>query len=171
MTFLPRHPLFIAIAIATLLSTAARCVAEPGPSEKSRKLHAATPLESAETPSVAKEWAQVPEILSRIHPPLIPDREFSIAQFGATADGKQDCSEAIAKAIAAATKAGGGRVTVPAGEYLTGPIHLKSRIELHLDGGATLKFTTDPKAYLPAVRSWFEGMECYNYSPLIRVRG
>ena len=56
---------------------------------------------------------------------------------------------------------------VPAGEYLTGPIQLKSKIELHLDHGATLKFKTDPKAYLPAVRSWFEGMECYNYSPLI----
>jgi len=116
-------------------------------------------------PSVAREWAQVPEILSRIYPPLIPGREFSIVDFGAAA-GK-DSSEAIAKTIEAAAQAGGGRVIVPAGEYLTGPIQLKSKIELHLDGGATLKFKTDPKAYLPAVRSWFEGMECFNYSPLI----
>jgi len=123
----------------------------------------------AAKPSVAKEWAQVPEILSRIYAPLIPGREFSIVDFGAAA-GK-DSSEAIAKAIAAASEAGGGRVIVPAGEYLTGPIHLKSKIELHLDGGATLKFKTDPKAYLPAVRSWFEGMECYNYSPLIYAYG
>jgi unsaturated rhamnogalacturonyl hydrolase len=120
---------------------------------------------SAAKPSVAKEWAQMSTILARIYPPLIPGREFSIVDFGA-ASGK-DASEAIAKAIEAATKAGGGRVIVPAGEYLTGPIQLKSKIELHLDGGATLKFKTDPKAYLPAVRSWFEGMECYNYSPLI----
>ncbi|MES2920343.1 MAG: glycoside hydrolase family 88 protein [Verrucomicrobiota bacterium] len=120
---------------------------------------------AAAKPSVAKEWAQVPEILSRIKPPTIPGREFSIVDFGAAAG--RDCSEAISKAIAAASAAGGGRVIVPAGEYLTGPIHLKSRIELHLDGGATLKFKTDPQAYLPAVRSWFEGMECYNYSPLI----
>ena len=116
-------------------------------------------------PSVAREWERVPEILSRIKPPVIPRREFPITDFGAAA-GK-DCSAAISKAIEAASMAGGGRVTVPAGEYLTGPIHLKSKIELHLDGGATLKFKTDPQAYLPAVRTFFEGMECYNYSPLI----
>jgi len=125
--------------------------------------------EQAETksnkPPVAKEWAQVPEILARIHPPLIPGREFSIVDFGAAAG--TDYSGAITKAIEAAAEAGGGRVIVPAGEYLTGPIRLKSRIELHLDAGATLKFKTDPKAYLPVVRSWFEGMECFNYSPLI----
>ena len=121
--------------------------------------------------SVGKEWAQVPEILSRIYAPLIPGREFSITEFGAAADGRTDCSGAIAKAIEAAVSAGGGRVIVPAGEYLTGPIQLKSKIELHLDGGATLKFKTDPKAYLPAVRSWFEGMECFNYSPLIYAYG
>jgi len=121
----------------------------------------------AAKPSIAQEWSQVPEILSRIYPPLIPGREFSIVDFGASANGKTDASAAIAKAIEAASQAGGGRVIVPAGEYLTGPIHLKSRIELHLDHGATLKFKTDPDAYLPAVRSWFEGMECFNYSPLI----
>jgi unsaturated rhamnogalacturonyl hydrolase len=44
---------------------------------------------------------------------------------------------------------------------------LRSNVELHLDRGAVLKFTTDPKAYLPAVFTRFEGMECYNYSPLI----
>ncbi len=119
----------------------------------------------AAKPSVAKEWAQVPEILSRIKPPVIPAHEFPITDFGAAAD--KDASEAIAQAIEAASNAGGGRVSVPAGEYLTGPIHLKSKIELHLEGGATLKFKTDPKAYLPAVRTWFEGMECFNYSPLI----
>jgi unsaturated rhamnogalacturonyl hydrolase len=118
-------------------------------------------------PSVAKEWSQVPEILARIAPPAIPGREFSILDFGAAADGKTDCTAAIARAIDAAAKAGGGRVVVPAGEYLTGTIHLRSKINLHLDGGATLKFSTDPNAYLPAVRTRFEGMECWNYSPLI----
>jgi len=118
-------------------------------------------------PSAAKEWDQVPGILARIKAPVFPDREFPITQYGANADGETDASSAIAQAIAACHQAGGGRVLVPAGEYLTGPIHLKSGVNLHLDHGATLKFKTDPKAYLPAVRSWFEGMECYNYSPLI----
>jgi len=121
--------------------------------------------------SVAPEWAKLDEILARIFPPLIPGREFSIVDFGAAADGKTDSSLAIAKAIEAASQAGGGRVVVPAGEYLTGPIHLKSRIELHLDGGATLKFKTDAEAYLPPVFTRFEGMECWNYSPLIYAFG
>lgn len=121
----------------------------------------------ATKPSVAKEWEQVPTILARIYPPAFPGREFSIVDFDAAADGKTDCTEAIRKAIAACVQAGGGRVIVPAGEFLTGPIHLKSKVNLHLDGGATLKFTTDPKAYLAAVFTRFEGMECWNYSPLI----
>jgi unsaturated rhamnogalacturonyl hydrolase len=117
--------------------------------------------------SAAPEWEQVGGILARIKAPTFPDVEFPITKYGAAADGKTDASKAIVQAIAACHQAGGGRVVVPAGEYLTGPIQLKSGVNLHLDHGATLKFKTDPAAYLPAVRSWFEGMECFNYSPLI----
>ncbi len=119
----------------------------------------------APTQSVAPEWERVPEILARIRPPVFPAREFPITDYGAAAGA--DCTEAIARAIEACAAAGGGRVVVPAGEFLTGPVHLKSNVNLHLDGGATLKFKTDPNAYLPAVLTRFEGMECYNYSPLI----
>jgi len=126
---------------------------------------------SKEGVSVAPEWAQMPAILARIKPPAIPAREFPITEFGASSTGTTDASDAIRKAIEACVAAGGGRVVVPAGEYLTGPIHLKSNTELHLEGGATLKFKTDPSAYLPAVFTRFEGMECYNYSPLIYAYG
>ena len=113
------------------------------------------------------EWAKVPEILSRIKAPTFPNREFNITRFGATPSGNDDATAAIRKAIEACAKAGGGRVVVPPGEYLTGPIHLKSNVELHLQRQATLKFTTNTEAYLPVVLTRFEGMECYNYSPLI----
>ena len=116
--------------------------------------------------SIAPAWTRVPEILSRIKAPVFPARQFPITDFGA-AGGQADCTEAIRKAIGACVQAGGGRVVVSAGEFLTGPIHLKSNVELHLDSGATLKFKTDPRAYLPAVFTRFEGMECYNYSPFI----
>jgi len=115
----------------------------------------------------APEWAQFPKILARIQPPVFPARQFAITSFGAVADGTSDCTGAISKAIAVCVQAGGGRVIVPAGEFLTGPIHLKSHVELHLERGAVLKFTTDSRAYLPAVLTRFEGMECYNYSPFI----
>lgn len=120
----------------------------------------------------APEWKQVPEILSRIVAPKFPARDFVITKFGAVADGKTDASPAITKAIAACVKAGGGRVVIPAGEFLTGPIHLQSNVELHLVAtNSVLKFSTDPQKYLPVVATRFEGMECYNYSPLIYAYG
>jgi polygalacturonase len=113
------------------------------------------------------EWAQVPGILARIQAPVFPARDFVITNYGAVADGKTDCTLAISKAIGACVETGGGRVVVPAGEFLTGPVHLKSGVNLHLDENATLKFSTNSAAYLPAVFSRFEGLECYNYSPFI----
>jgi unsaturated rhamnogalacturonyl hydrolase len=117
------------------------------------------------------EWNQVPKILKRIVAPEFPRRDFVITDFGAVADGKTDCTEAIASAISACAEKGGGRVVLPAGEFLTGAIHLQSNVNLHLEKNATLKFSTDPKAYLPAVFTRFEGTECYNFSPLIYALG
>ncbi|HYG22195.1 MAG TPA: glycoside hydrolase family 88 protein [Verrucomicrobiae bacterium] len=116
---------------------------------------------------LTNEWKLADEILARIQAPVFPNREFSIVGFGAKSDGQSDSSDAIRNAIDACVKAGGGRVVVPAGMYLTGPIELKSRVNLHLDGGATLLFKKDPAAFLPAVLSRYEGMDCWNYSPLI----
>ena len=117
------------------------------------------------------EWSQVPGILARIVPPKFPARDFVITKFGAVAGGKTDCSAAIKQAMAACVKAGGGRVVIPAGEFLTGAVHLQSGVNLHLETNAVLRFSTDPKAYLPVVATRFEGMECYNYSPLIYAFG
>lgn len=101
----------------------------------------------------------------------IPDfskcKEFSIVDFGAIKGNKEKTSEAISKAIDKANKAGGGIVVIPEGEWLTRKIHFKSNVNLHLKKGAVLLFSEDPNDYLPAVRSTWEGYECYNYSPLI----
>jgi polygalacturonase len=58
-------------------------------------------------------------------------------------------------------------VLVPAGEFLTGAIQLKSNVNLHVSKGATLKFSMDPKAYMPLVHTRWEGMELMHISPLI----
>ena len=92
---------------------------------------------------------------------------FPIADFGAIQESKTRTTQAIADAICAAHDAGGGVVVIPKGEWLTGKIHLKSNVNLHLDEGSVLEFSGDPKDYLPAVKTTWEGMECYNYSPLI----
>lgn len=112
------------------------------------------------------DWAQAARILARIKPPQFPKRDFNITKYGAKAGIANDSSAAIASAIAACSKAGGGRVVVPKGDFLTGAIHLKSNVNLYLSKGATLKFSPDAAKY-PIVQTRFEGMECMNVSPFI----
>jgi polygalacturonase len=106
-------------------------------------------------------------ILSRIKAPSFPKRDFDIVKFGAKGDGKMDCSQAIRDAISACTKAGGGRVVIPTGRFVTGPVHLDNNVNLYVSEGATLAFSQDSKLYLPVVFTRFEGTECMNYSPFI----
>ena len=112
-------------------------------------------------------WEQAGKIISRIKAPQFPDRDFKVTDYGAAGDGQTDCTAAIEKTISAAQKAGGGRVVVPAGMYISGAIHLKSNINFYMEEGAVIKFSTDPNRYLPAVFTRFEGIECINYSALI----
>lgn len=105
-------------------------------------------------------------------PPIkVPDfskcAKLSITDFGAVKGDKEKTSAAIAKAIDKANELGGGIVVIPEGEWLTKTIHFRSNVNLHLNKGAVLLFSEDPNDYLPAVRSSWEGLECYNYSPLI----
>jgi polygalacturonase len=117
-------------------------------------------------PDVSGAWDQVPKILARIKPPTFPAREFPITNYGAVGDGVKDCTTAFEQAIAACNKAGGGKVVVPPGTFLSGAIHLRSRVNLVVSKGARIKFSTDPKHYLPVVFSR-DVAEMMNYSPFI----
>lgn len=112
-------------------------------------------------------WGQLDGIMARIKKPTFAKRIFFISNYGADATGKKDCSAAIKAAIEACHKAGGGKVVVAAGKYLTGPVYLKSNVNLHLEKGATLLFSTRPDDYLPLVPTRWEGIELMNYSPLV----
>lgn len=98
---------------------------------------------------------------------IYPSKDFSIVDYGAVEGAKVDVTDAIEKAIVACNRAGGGRIIVPEGEWLTGPIHLRDNVNLYLAENAILRFIDTPSRYLPAVMTSWEGMECYNYSPLI----
>lgn len=115
--------------------------------------------------------SEYPKILARIKEPKFKKKDYSILDFGARAGGQFDCREAINKAIDECSREGGGRVVVPAGEFLTGAIRLKSDVNLHVSKGATLKFATNASAYLPVVHTRWEGMELMHLSPLIYAFG
>jgi polygalacturonase len=112
-------------------------------------------------------WSTAADILRRIKDPVFPAHDVDITAHGARGDGSTDCSAAIRAAIDACHTAGGGRVVVPAGRFLTGAIRLRSNVNLHVGDGATLAFSTDPAQYLPLVLTRFEGTELMNYSPFI----
>lgn len=112
-------------------------------------------------------WKQADAIIESITVPQFRNEVFNVLDYGATADGSKSSDSAFKKAIVACAGAGGGKVLVPAGVYLTGPIHLKSNVNLHLEEGAEIKFSTNKRDYLPVVHTSYEGMELMNYSPLI----
>lgn len=114
---------------------------------------------------------KAPFAMPELSLPSFPDRDFVITKFGAQEGGQVLITDAIKKTIAACHQSGGGRVIIPSGIWMTGPIHLKSNVNLHLKDGAELRFHDDPDLYLPLVLTRFEGFECYNYSPLIYANG
>ena len=130
-------------------------------------LSALAPALGAQAPAADNPWARLPAILSRIVAPQFPARDFAVTKFGAKGDGLKDASAAFRKAIEACQKAGGGRVVVPAGTFLTGPIRLRSHVNLHLEKGAVVRFLTDSALYLPPVLTRWEGIELMGYSPLV----
>lgn len=113
---------------------------------------------------------QMLKIEKSIKEPVFKDKTYNILDFGAIADGKTMATSSIRKAIETCSKNGGGKVLVPAGKFLTGAIHLESNVNLHLEEGAEILFSTNPKDYYPLVHTSFEGTELINYSPLIYAK-
>ncbi|MCW1306138.1 MAG: glycoside hydrolase family 28 protein [Candidatus Parvarchaeota archaeon] len=98
--------------------------------------------------TIANAWGNVlPSILSNIKPPTFPNRDFYVTQFGAVGNGTSNCTQAFEEAIKACNAAGGGKVVVPAGKFLTGPIDLLSNVDLYLEKGATILFSTNTSLY------------------------
>lgn len=108
--------------------------------------------------------------MPKVRVPTFPQRVVDVRDHGAVGDGIVDNQLAFASAIRACAQAGGGRVLVPAGTWVTGPIHLLSNVNFHLAEGAVVRFVEDPKRYLPPVFVRWGGQECFNFSPLIYAR-
>lgn len=106
-------------------------------------------------------------ILKNIKAPVFKDAVYNVTSYGAIADGKSDSKAAFDKAISLCSTSGGGMVEIPAGKFfIAGPVVLKSHVNLHFDTGAELIFSGQPKDFLPAVLTLWEGTELFNYCPL-----
>ncbi|WBL52641.1 glycoside hydrolase family 28 protein [Bacillus altitudinis] len=114
-----------------------------------------------------KETDGIDHVLKQIKAPKFPDREFNVIHYGADNKGIELSTNAIQSAIDDAHRLKGGRVLIPEGTFLTGALELKSNVELHLHENAYVTFSQDTRDYLPLVLTRYEGIELYNYSPLI----
>lgn len=91
---------------------------------------------------------------------------FNIIKYGANPDGITLNTKAITAAIDACNKKGGGVVVIPSGYWLTGPLVLKSNVNLHLQQNAMLQFTKDKTQY-PLIETNWEGLPAVrNQSPI-----
>jgi polygalacturonase len=113
-------------------------------------------------------FAAADAIVASTAPPAIPAATFPL--HGARGDGRSDDTRALQDAIDLCHGRGGGHVVVPAGEFLVGALRLRSRVDVHLEADATLRFSDNREQY-PLVQTRYEGFECVNRSPMIHASG
>ena len=120
-------------------------------------------------PEIPAEIAPIraPFRVADLKRPVFPERECNITDYGGRTGDEFSNTQAIADAIEACYDAGGGTVLIPEGRWVTGAIHMKSNINLHVAKGAYVQFAEDLEEFLPPVHVRHEGVEAYNYSPLI----
>ena len=126
----------------------------------------------ADSIDLEEAFAESNRIVESIKRVQFPEKTYFITDFGAKPDTPDaPCHEAINRAIVTCSLNGGGTVVIPEGTFFTGPITLKSNVNLHVSEGAVLKFSTDQSLYFPAVLTRWEGIDCYNAHPMIYAYG
>ena len=96
----------------------------------------------------SKYYQNLPTPVKQVEDVVISQQKVSLSDFGGVGDGVTLCTEAFQKGIAQLAEKGGGRLFVPEGVWLTGPIELKSGVELHLDKNAIIYFSPDKRLYI-----------------------
>ncbi|PTB97302.1 glycoside hydrolase [Marivirga lumbricoides] len=141
------HTKYIALIFMTLLYAA--CQNEPD-----------TETVDTEEDGVTSLYDGLEFDMPEVKEASFPDNGMLITDFKAIGDGLFMNTEAINKTINEVAEKGGGKVVIPRGVWLTGPITLKSNINLHLEEGALLIFSDDKSLY-PLVETSFEGLNTY----------
>jgi len=115
-------------------------------------------------------FEHIPFEMDNISPPEIPDRLVDIRDFGAIGDGITDNSDAINTAIKNLSEKGGGKVVIPAGIWITGPVYLADNINLHAEANALIIFSPDYRKY-PIISTSFEGLNTFRSTSPIMAKG
>lgn len=150
-----------ALVVALGLVVLSSC--QPATSTTSQQSQSATLIDEG-------VYAGLPFEMERVKQPSFPDYQVNILDFGAKPDGITLNTEAINKAIRQVNEKGGGRVVIPAGLWLTGPIELLSNVDLHLEYNALVLFSADHTLY-PIISTSFEGLETRRCQSPIFARG
>ncbi len=131
---------------------------------------ASVPPDGESTKDESDIYAGIEFDMPRVQHPEFKSNQCYITDFDAMGDGIKNNSEAFEKAIESMSKKGGGKVIVPRGIWLTGPIVLKNNINLHLEDGALIVFSKDFDEY-PLIQTSFEGLNTYRCLSPISGRG
>ena len=115
-------------------------------------------------------YQNLPFKMPEVKQPTFPEYEVNIIEFGAKSDGITLNTQAINNAIQAVHLKGGGKVIIPAGLWLTGPIELLSNVNLYTERNALVLFTNDFEAY-PIINTSFEGLETRRCQSPISAHG
>ena len=116
-----------------------------------------------------KYTENLPFDMPEVTPPIFPDLTINIKDFGGIGDGKTLCTSSFINAIDFLSEKGGGKLIIPPGIFFTGPIVLKSNINLHLEYGAIILFSGDDDLY-PIIKTSYEGLETIRcQSPLSAI--
>ena len=121
-------------------------------------------------PVPAHYYDEFPFEMAQVPIPQFPDYTVNIKDFGAVSDGETLNTEAISQAIEDVNSNGGGTVVVPRGIWLTGPIILKSNVNLHVEKGALVRFSDNFDHY-PLVETVFEGLDTWRAISPIYAKG
>ncbi|KAA5542954.1 glycoside hydrolase family 28 protein [Adhaeribacter rhizoryzae] len=136
------------------------CQPQPGSSTAATPAISTTPGIPVNNTTATDLYTGLEFNMPRVQEPQIPNNAVNITDFGAVGDGLTKNTQAFEKAIAAAAAKGGGKVVIPRGLWLTGPIVLRSHINLHAEAGAMVIFSKDFNDY-PLVQTSFEGLNTY----------
>ena len=102
----------------------------------------------AQTKDYSRYYQNLPTKVAQVSRPVIPANEISLTEMGGVGDGVTLNTEAFSKGISKLGKLGGGRLNVPQGIWLTGPIQLKDNIELHLEKNAIILMSPDKSLFV-----------------------